>query len=294
MLLLLWALLAFPALFVLGPLAGLLAASRPRSIREWCWIGAALLWVVVIGSQPVSFGAQALCAWALFVTGAFVLLMLVARVRVVTGALVAVSVSFILTTIWLAYLQLDWRALQFAVSQSFMEAVLRQVETGPDLLGNADEVRQWMSVLKQATAGLLPALFSIAILPPLAIAWSWYRRLAGSPLGAPAERFAEFRFSDQLIWGVVLGAVAMVLPVPAPYDVVIANLALVIGTLYFARGAAIIWSRIEGLHAALLTLLLLLAIPLFPALFGAAFALGVADTWVDFRRRAAPVEPTRE
>ena len=56
----------FPPLFVLGPLAGLLVASRPRTLREGAWIGAAVLWLVVSLWQPGGLAAQMLHAWALF------------------------------------------------------------------------------------------------------------------------------------------------------------------------------------------------------------------------------------
>ena len=56
-------------MFVLGPLAGLLVASRPATVREWAWIGAAGLWLGVSLAQPGGLAPQMLRAWALFVTG---------------------------------------------------------------------------------------------------------------------------------------------------------------------------------------------------------------------------------
>jgi hypothetical protein len=288
-LLLLGALLFCPP-FVLGPLAGLLAASRPRTVREWCWVGAAILWIVVMVRNPDGLAWQTVYAWALCVTGVFVLLMLAANAGVVTGALVAVALSFGFATLWLYYLELDWRAVERAVGVALRAWVSRQ----PDYFGNKAELENAVQVATTGFAGLLPALLAVGILPSLAIAWSWYRRLASTPLGRPAQRFAEFRFSDQLIWGIVLAAIGMVVPIPAPFDVIVGNLTIVIGALYLARGAAVIWSRMEQLPGALLILLGMISLLLWPVLAGAAFALGLADTWVDFRRRAAPVEPTRE
>lgn len=290
MLLLVGSLLLLPPLFVLGPLAGLLAASRPRSVREWCWIAAAVLWVVLSAQGANGLALQAVYAWALCVTGAFVLFMLAGRRGVVTGSLLAVTVSFILVSLWLFHLGLDWRAVERAITL----AVRGWAGEQPDYFGNKEELETAMQVFTTGMAGMLPGLLAISILPGLAIAWSWYRRLASTPDGAPAQRFAEFRFSDQWIWGVVLGAIALVVPIPPPFDLVVANLALLVGLMYLARGAAVVWSRNEGLPVPLLLLLLILWFLFLPITLGASFALGVADTWVDFRRRWALVDQTRE
>ena len=290
MLLLVGSLLLFPPLFVLGPLAGLLAASRPRSVREWCWIAAAVLWVAVSLRTPSGLALQTIYAWALSVTGAFVLLMLVGNFRVVTGSMLAVTISFVLVTAWLLFLGHDWHTVERALGMAMRDWASEQ----PDVFGNKEELQSAVQVFTTGMSGMLPALLVVSILPGLAVAWSWYRRLATTPTGAPAQRFAEFRFSDQWIWGVVIGLVALVLPIPAPFDLVVGNLALVVGLLYLARGAAVVWSRNEGLPAVVLVLLLVLWFLFLPITLGASFALGVADTWVDFRRRWALLDQTRE
>ncbi len=87
MALLLGYLVLFPPLFVLGPLAGLLAASRPTTLREWAWIGAAVLWLLTSAVRPGGLATEILSAWALFLTGAFVVCMLVGDRRLRCRAL---------------------------------------------------------------------------------------------------------------------------------------------------------------------------------------------------------------
>lgn len=295
MLLLVGSLLVFPPLFVLGPLAGLLAASRPRTVREWWWIAAALLWIGLSALHPGGLAMQAVYAWALCVTGAFVLLMLATNAGVVNGALAATAVSCVLTTLWLWHLQLDWRDVQVAAehgTQAWLREQLARV--GPDDLANRDDVKEAMRYLLTGLTRLLPAVLTLGILPGLAVAWSWYRRLAAVPLGAPAQRFAEFRFNDQLVWGVLIGAIAMVWPLPPPVDAVVANLTLVLGVLYVARGVAVVWNAVEFLPLQLQVILAMGAVVIFPVVVGAGFALGLADTWVDIRRRRALPDQTRE
>ncbi len=134
----------------------------------------------------------------------------------------------------------------------------------------------------------------LGLLPGLALAWSWYHRLATAPVGAAPEQFAEFRFSDQLVWGVVLGMIFLVLPLPDPAASMVANLSVVIGMLYVARGAAVMWSSLRLLPAPLLVLLGIGLLFFSPVILGGAFALGLADTWVDFRRRRTPADQKRE
>jgi hypothetical protein len=288
-------LLVFPPLFVLGPLAGLLAASRPRSFREWWWIGAAVLWIVLSALYPRGLAMQTVYAWALCVTGVFVLVMLTTNASIVHGALVATAVSCLLITLWLGHLRLDWRDVQVAAEHGMVDFVREQLaRRGPDDLANREDMREAIRYLFVAPTQVLPAVLTLGILPCLAIAWSWYRRLAGVPLGSAARRFAELRFSDQLIWGVLLGAIAMVWPLPAPLGAVMANLTVVLGGLYAARGAAVVWNAVEALPVQLQVILAMGAVVLLPVSLGAGFALGVADTWVDIRRRAALTDQTRE
>jgi hypothetical protein len=61
-----------------------------------------------------------------------------------------------------------------------------------------------------------------------------------------------------------------------------------------ARGAAVVWSGMQRLPVQLQVILAMGAVVLLPVSLGATFALGVADTWVDIRRRAAPTDQTRE
>jgi hypothetical protein len=288
-------LLLFPPLFVLGPLAGLLAASRPRSFREWWWIAAAVVWIVLSALYPRGLAMQTVYAWALCVTGAFVVVMLATHTSIVNGALLATALSWLLTTLWLWHLQLDWRDVQVAAEHGVLTWFREQLAgQDPDDLARRPDVVEALRYLLVAPTQVLPGMLTLGILPPLAIAWSWYRRLAAVPLGAPAQRFAEFRFSDQLIWGIVVGAVAMVWPLPAPFGVVLDNLTLVLGALYAARGAAVIWSGMQRLPVQLQVILGMGAVVVLPVSLGATFALGVADTWVDIRRRSAPTDQTRE
>jgi hypothetical protein len=278
----------FPPLFVLGPLAGLLAASRPATLREWAWIGAAGLWLLVTLGQPGGLAAQMMQAWALFVTAAFVVLMLPGRRKLVPGALLATVFGFGAATAWAWLLGSRWQDIQLAVAHTgweFCRQLLTQSSLGPERLEAArayiDAIADGVGVV----AELFPGLLILAALPGLALAWTWYHRLSRHPAGEPGERFAEFRFTDHLVWLVVASVAAFVLPLPPAITGMVGNVALVVSGLYAARGIAVAWRTMEPLPRVVLAILLIGVFMVLPVALGGFFALGLADTWVDFRRR---------
>ena len=290
--------LVFPPLFVLGPLAGLLVASRPTTVREWMWIGAAGLWVAASLWQPGGLAPQMTQAWPLFVTAAFVTLMLLGRRTLVTGALLATMIALGGATGWIWSLGTRWQDVQLATARSGWELCRQTLEAlraiGPERAAAGQLAVDAMADGVGWMAALYPALLVLSALPGLAIAWSWYHRLAATPSGAPADRFAKFRFSDQLVWGVVLALAAMLLPVPDPLRHLLGNIALVVGGLYAARGAAILWGGVEAFPLPVLIIIGVGIIFILPIALGGMFSLGLADTWVDFRRRFAADSERRD
>jgi hypothetical protein len=81
-----------------------------------------------------------------------------------------------------------------------------------------------------------------------------------------------------------------VLPLPAPVRELAGNLGVVVGGLYVARGMAITWRTIEPVPGLVLLIVGLGVLFILPVVLGGWFALGLADTWVDFRRRFRPAD----
>lgn len=277
---------------MLGPLAGLLLASRPGTFREWSWVGITGLWIGLTLLEPGGIATQMMRAWALFVTGAFVLCMLPGRQTPVAGALLASVFAFGAATTWAWSLGTRWRDIQLAVAHSgweFCRQLLGQAgATGSTNVERLAGITVFVDALADGVAvmaELFPALLALSALPGLALAWNWYHRLASQPAGAPAGRFAEFRFTDHLIWLVVLALAVALMPLPPMAQAVGGNLALVAGGLYAARGAAVLWGSIEAFPLLVVVLILAGVLFILPVAMGGCFAIGLADTWVDFRRR---------
>jgi uncharacterized protein YybS (DUF2232 family) len=153
--------------------------------------------------------------------------------------------------------------------------------------GAPPELIDQVSAMLHSASQLYPGLLAIAAVAGLRLAWAWYHRLAMRPLGPPPAPFRSFSFSDQLVWGWVAALVLTLLPVPEPWRLAGANLLLVLGVLYASRGLAVFLTQSGRVAGPLGGVLLLIAVFLLPFVVGGLTLLGLADTWLDFRRRSS-------
>jgi hypothetical protein len=296
-------LLLCPPIFVLGPLAGLLLVSRPASLREWWWLFGTGLWIAISLQASGGIAVQMLQAWGIFLTGAFLALMLWRPRPFVDWALGATVVGFAAVTVCAWSLGLHWQEIQLAVAHDGWEYCRSLL--GPDGLQGAVQGLLHRPLSAEATAGLqatveamsegigtvaafYPAMLVLVALPGLAVAWNWYHRIAARPIGQPTGPFRTFRFNDQLVWAVVVGLGLVLFGAPEPASRLGANVVLVSAGLYAVRGAAVASALSGARSAALLLVLVLGTILLLPVVLGGLISLGLADTWLDFRRRRVP------
>jgi len=135
-------------------------------------------------------------------------------------------------------------------------------------------------------------------LAALALAWATYHRFSRTRLGAPLRPLREFRFNDQLVWGLIVGLTIMLLPTLTALSGVGKNLLVFFGALYALRGLGVLsWFMAPGSLGVTLGIgFVVLAVPLLGAFVAlgfvmlgiAALALGLGDTWADWRSRARP------
>ena len=135
-------------------------------------------------------------------------------------------------------------------------------------------------------AAVFPALLGLESLLVLALAWALFHRLSRIRIGVPLAPLREFRFNDQLVWGVLLGATALVVPTMDLFRTVGWNLVLFFGGLYAVRGLGVLAWFLSPMRLLLTVAVLLLF--MFPLLGALAFGLGLGDTWLDWRNRARP------
>jgi hypothetical protein len=141
-----------------------------------------------------------------------------------------------------------------------------------------------MRSIPDRTAGLLPALLALESLAALALGWGIFQRFSPVKIGPPLSPLTEFRFNDQLVWGVAVGATLCLLPAFAEGRTAGLNLLVFFGVLYLIRGLGVLAWIARGRYAVIVILSL---IPQVCIMLGVlALALGLGDTWLDLRRRA--------
>lgn len=133
------------------------------------------------------------------------------------------------------------------------------------------------------TASLVPAILALESLAALALAWAVCQRLRTVPIGPPLGELRQFRFNDQLVWGLAVGATIVILPVFADGKMAGWNLLTFFGALYLLRGVGVLsWLARTKWVATLLIVLTIFGVTIVGAL---ALGVGVVDTWVDWRSR---------
>lgn len=278
--------------FFLGPLALLLLLSRPRTWREWLWIGVTALASATLWRMPVALSDQVVRSAALFFTAALVAASLAGMRRAFSTALVAATAAALSTIGWSAAFGIRWADLRAAVLTALWAGWRLVLPNLPELPPEGTGIAQGTSATTAAQLALgsrimadyFPALLFLTAVAGGALAIAWYHRIASHPIGKAPGWFRTFRFSDHLVWLLVVsGAVVLLVPEGA-LAVAGRNLLVVAVGLYAARGLAVIrW--ITATLPLFYTVLLLATVPfLLPLAVGCAI-IGVADTWLDLRRR---------
>lgn len=294
------ALLIAPVLAALA-VAGLLAGGRvPLAIF---WVATAA-WSV---SQLAGAGLFALLqsGWTLLVTASFAGFLMVQRDAAVpffSRALRALSLSMGLAIIVsLVTPSGATRVADGVMAESGRRAEesragWRQMTSMPewkDFVAQnpaADNMSQMveaqLTALPATSRMLFPALAALQALAALALGWALYHRMGRARLGPPLAAVRDFRFNDQLVWGVVGGLALLVIPGFAFMKAIGANLLLFFGALYTIRGVGVfMWTLSPGRFAT--AALVVIALLFWNILGVLALGLGVGDTWFDWRARAA-------
>jgi hypothetical protein len=289
-----------------------------RLVLAVLWIAAA----VYVVSQPVPGRADEYAAvtrgWALLVAGAFGgACVLGGTSRPFFGrALSAVALAFALGTAGLVVAGRRPAEVARVVQVEYTRrverslAVWRRHARSPvwrrgdvAIAERAVGAVDGLAALPAPAARVMPALLALESLAALALAWSLYHRLGRARLGPPLAPLAEFRFNDQLVWGVVAGATLVALPSLAEFRTLGLNVLLFFGALYALRGLGVLrwWADgwLAGLGAAGVVLAAALLVPVVGvlppvALLGAAaLALGLGDTVAGWRARPRPSAASR-
>jgi len=304
------ALLLIPAV---GVCAGLGWAFGGRAWIVILWVGLATA-ILFWGGLPQSAYGALQCGWALVLVTVFGLVCAASppTTRFLARALTALAASVSLVGL----LALGTRdaagavrhaALADALSRpnaalAWVEQVARspgwraltaREPQGGSLAAAEQTLDSVLTTLPADAVAFYPALLALESLAALALAWGLYHRISRTKIGEPLGRLVDFRFSDQLAWGVIAGAALVLLPPSGDWRALGLNLLLFFGALYAVRGLAVlVWylqaARISA--PAITALTLLAAVLSAPSVIGLAL-VGLSDSWVDWRTRPGPAAP---
>ena len=282
-----------------------------RVVLAAVWVGLAA-WVLAQTAMPGSF-FNLVRGWSLLLAGAFGLVCLFAPKRpFFSRALTALCVALAVVLLMGLRGPLTVSRANQSVQAEFARRNVDAMATFRTFVGEHPEVLQKMPEMNpmlnefegrlQATsragAQLFPSLLLLQSLIALALAWTTYHRLSRTRLGTPLGPLKDFRFNDQLVWGLIAGLAIVFVPALDFIDGTGRNLLVFFGALYAIRGFGVLsWFLAPGaLAGTLMVGFLMLWWPVlnavavlgFMLLALAAFGLGLGDTWADWRRRARP------
>lgn len=252
------------------------ASSFALLARGWSAILAAVFGALVLAGVGERFLPRALLALAIAagVGGLMVLIAsggLTGAFDVFTGEIARRS----------ELSQMQWREMTGSVQwQEF-------VTQNPDALALSGEVDRQLVALPAVARLVFPALLALESLAALALAWALYHRVGQARLGPPLSRLREFRFNDALVWGIIVGLVSVVLPIDGLLRSIGVNLLVFFGALYALRGLGVLlWILAPGRW-------MMVGFAIFTLLFWhvvgvVSVAVGLSDTWFDWRRRLRP------
>jgi hypothetical protein len=287
-----------------------------RLLLAAIWVGLGVLVAVQTPTAPSAYYNLAR-GWSLLLAGAFGLVCLFgARRPLFSRALTALTVAFGLAFMMSAVGPMTGAQVREAISIEFgrrnaetmttMRQILTQysgpwrrvVSRVPQVEGLPEETDRQLRALSKAGVKVFPALLALESLGALAFAWAAYHRLGRTRLGKPLAPLKDFRFNDQLVWGLIAGLTIVFLPSLAAFRTAGSNLLVFFGALYALRGlgvlawylapGALVGGLTVGLAMLLWPVLNVIAVLGFALLLVAALGLGLGDTWADWRRRPRP------
>jgi hypothetical protein len=284
-----------PALLMFVPMALLLIALPPRRPMLLAF-GLFVCWLAFTG-RP---GTNALWyferGWALMLGAWFVVMtVLVPRWTFLPRALGAIGSTVVTAAVFLVanrggFAMLDGAVAAHLRSKAAMVLSVWQNSNAGATMGGVDMGRTLFQ-LADLQGRLFPALLALASLAGLGVAW-WAFGRVGQGVAQPLARWREFRFRDELIWLLIVGAALLLLPLDQLATRAGENLLLFMAVLYALRGAAVL--LVLGSASGPLGMVIgaLLVLFLTPYVMATTFLVGLSDTWLDIRaRRQAPSTP---
>ena len=180
-----------------------------------------------------------------------------------------------------------WTVIDWMITDRMRAGVGTAIEALQLLRGGSPLPASVVSTVYRATqlqGQIFPAMLALSSVAALGVAWWLYVRLVRES-DAGLGPLREFRFSDQLVWVLVLGMVLIQFRWGGPLGRAGLNAVCFMGALYALRGAAVVVDITRGLSVLGWLTLTLAVLFLPPFVMVGAFMIGLGDTWFDVRAR---------
>ncbi len=187
-----------------------------------------------------------------------------------------------------------WPALEVALDRRLHRTIATAgalLRRGGGELAARDAVDAALLDAARLQSLIYPAALALATLAALGLAGALHARARSR---AGFGLFREFRFGDGLVWVMIAGLAAVVLPLGAVASRLGANLVTFMAGLYALRGLAVVVALWAGAGPLVWLAGVAIGVLLYPLAVPATVMIGLGDTWLDLRARAKAARANEE
>ena len=273
---------ARPSVLVAVPFLLLVGTN---ALRGYAILGATLIAIIIVMVGPYDGMWYLERGWALLLGGCFVGLSIVRpKMKISDRALEAVFGALVLAAILMTLMSGAWNIVDWVISDRVRATVAQVIALGGSE-GLAPALITALYQTADAQILIFPALTALASMSALLLSWWLFIFFSGRSEEALGS-VKNFRFNDHLIWMLVVGLFLLFTRWSEPLQRLGSNAVVFIGALCAVRGAAVIVFITGGFSVLgyAMTLLGLVIVP--PIVLGGAVLIGIADIYLDFRKRS--------
>ena len=273
---------ARPSVLVAVPFLMLVATNLPH---RYAILSATLIAMLIGMIGPYDGMWYLERGWALLLGGSFVGLSIVhPKMKISDRALEAVFSALMVLVILMTLIPGAWNVVDWVISDRVSATVAQVIALG----GSEWLTPAFISALYQTAEVqvlIFPALTALASMSALLLSW-WLFTLFSGRSEEVLGSVKNFRFNDHLIWIFVVGLFLLFTRWSEPLQRVGSNAVVFIGALCAVRGAAVIVFITGGFSVLgyAMTIFGLVIVP--PIVLGGAILIGIADIYLDFRKRS--------
>ncbi len=273
---------ARPSVLVAVPFLLLVGTN---ALRGYAILGATLIAIIIVMVGPYDGMWYLERGWALLLGGCFVGLSIVRpKMKISDRALEAVFGALVLVAILMTLMSGAWNIVDWVISDRVRATVAQVIALGGSE-GLAPALMTAFYQTAEVRILIFPALTALASMSALLLSWWLFIFFSGRSEEALGS-VKNFRFNDHLIWMLVVGLFLLFTRWSEPLQRLGSNAVVFIGALCAVRGAAVIVFITGGFSVLgyAMTLFGLFIVP--PIVLGGAVLIGIADIYLDFRKRS--------